>query len=157
MSCEHRIKKAGVIASLALAMAAGVAGPATAAGQTGHGAYRAHLAGCTGGGQHRKAVGGESLSGGDKDCKVQVHEVSRTVLVPPQGNNLGVTTNVDAVCPAGEQAISGGLDATQGTDNGSFAFRQATTNTPGDTWRNVVHNFSTTTAEPFTTFAYCAS
>ena len=154
MSCEHRIKKAGVIASLALAMAAGVAGPATAAEQPGPGAHRARLAGCTGGGQHRKAVGGESLRGGD--CKVQVHEVSSTVLVPPQDNNI-VFTNVDAVCPAGEQAISGGFDTTQGLDNTLFASRQVTTNTPGDTWRNVVHNFSTTTAEPWTTFAYCAS
>ncbi|MFF4210511.1 hypothetical protein ACFYZE_14375 [Streptomyces sp. NPDC001796] len=144
-----------MIASLALVMAAGAAAPAMAAGQTAPVGQRAHLSGgCDSG--HRNVMDGLSSGGGDKDCKVKVHEVSRTVQVPPQGNNV-VFTNVDAVCPAGEQAISGGFDGTQAVDVGVFAFRQATTNTPGDTWRNAVHNFSTTTAEPFTTFAYCAS
>ncbi|MFF3909089.1 hypothetical protein ACFYZJ_24610 [Streptomyces sp. NPDC001848] len=144
-----------MIASLALVMAAGAAAPAMAAGQTATHGQRARLSGgCDGG--HRDVMDGLSSGGGEKDCKIKVHEVSRTVQVPPQGNTT-VLTNVDVTCPAGEQAISGGSDASQAFDIGTLVFRQVTTTTPGDTWRVGYHNFSTTTTETATAFAYCAS
>ncbi|MEU9481917.1 hypothetical protein [Streptomyces sp. NPDC048191] len=146
MSDKHRVKRVGVIASLALVMAAGVVSPAMAAEGTVSGVQRGHLSGCTDKGLDVTA--GRARLGGDGSCGLEVHNVSHTVNLPPGG-----PTSVEAQCEAGDLAISGGFVAPQ--FQGSFqAFRQATTDTPGDTWRVTVTNPGPN-AVSFTVFASC--
>ncbi|WP_433456384.1 hypothetical protein ACQPXS_46670 (plasmid) [Streptomyces sp. CA-142005] len=145
MSDKRRFKRVGAIASLALVMAAGVVSPAMAE-PTVTDVQRGHLSGCTQG--EPPAAAGRAQYGGDHSCGLEINAVSNTTNVAP-----GEPTNVTAQCPAGQTAISGGFEA-PGFQGGFQAFRQDTTDTPGDTWRLTVINTGPNPV-PFTVFAYC--
>lgn len=155
----------GLIASLALTLAAGVVSPAAAAAQsTGNRVSTLSRVGgggdeCQDGGHHDRPKGlFQSFLGGDGDCGQGGTGPSGHIVtteVPGSGVDVapGGFGNDTAVCPPGQTAISGGFIAGFLTPAGS---RQTTTVTPNDSWTVGFRNDTTETNGAFA-YAYCSS